>query len=69
MFEKEAIDKEQIINVPNYKLAFSYVDKGVPLYYFSCYQPKKLINRLQVIDALSYGVELYTGVREEEYYV
>lgn len=68
MFGNETrIEKEKVINTPDYKLAFSYVDRDVPLYSFSCYQPKKLTTRLQVIDALSYGVELYTGVREEDY--
>lgn len=68
MFGNETqIEKEKVINTPDYKLAFSYVDKGIPLYCFSCYQPKKLINRLQVIDALSYGSTLYVGVNEEDY--
>ena len=68
MFEKEeTIGREQVLDVPDYRLAFSYIDKAIPLYYFSCYQPKKLTTRLQVIDALSYGVKLYTGVREEDY--
>ena len=68
MFGKEkAIEKEKIINVPNYRLAFSYIDKGIPLYYFSLYQPHKLTTKAQVIDALSRGVILYTGVREEDY--
>ena len=68
MFEKEkTIEKKQVVNVPDYRLAFSYVDKGVPLYFFSNYKPKKLTTRLQVINSLSYGVKLYTGVREEDY--
>lgn len=68
MFGNETrIEKEKVINTSNYKLAFSYVDKGVPLYYFNCYQPKKLTSRLQVIDAFSYGVELYIGVNEKDY--
>ena len=66
MLEK-AIGKKQVVDVPNYELAFSYIDKGVPLYSFSNYKPKKLTTRLQVINALSYGVELYTGVKEENY--
>ena len=66
MFEK-TIGKKQIIDVPNYELAFSYIDKGFPLYSFCNYKPKKLTTRLQVIDALSYGVNLYTGIREEDY--
>ena len=64
---EEAIKKKQVVDVPDYRLAFSYVDKGIPLYYFSNYKPKKLTTRLQVIDALSYGINLYTGVREEDY--
>lgn len=68
MFGNETrIEKEKVINTPNYELAFSYVDKGIPLYSFSCYQPKKLTSRLQVIDALSYGSTLYVGVKEEDY--
>lgn len=68
MFGKEeTIKKKQVVDVPDYRLAFSYVDKGVPLYSFSNYKPKKLTTRLQVINALSYGSTLYVGVKEEDY--
>ncbi len=67
MTKEKEIEKEKVIKVPNYRLAFSYVDKGIPLYSFSCYQPKRLTSRLQVIDALSYGSTLYVGVKEEDY--
>jgi hypothetical protein len=63
MPEKEIVCDE----IPDYPKCFSYIDKGIPLYYFSCYKPIKLVTRLQVIDALSYGVTIYTGVREEDY--
>lgn len=59
------ITKKAIITVPNYRECFSYVEKGIPLYYFHLYQPIKLTTKLQVIDALSHGVVIYVGVDEE----
>lgn len=59
MAKKKPIKDKEIIDTPDYNLAFSYIDKGIPLYYFSLYEPKKVTTRAQVIDALSYGVKLY----------
>lgn len=61
------ITKKAIITVPNYRECFSYIDKGIPLYYFCLYKPIKLTTKSQVIDALSYGMEIYVGVDEEWY--
>ena len=61
------ITKKAIITVPNYSECFSYIDKGIPLYYFNLYKPIKLTTKLQVIDALSRGVVIYVGVDEEWY--
>ena len=65
--KEKMITKKEIINIPNYRECFSYIDKGIPLYYFHLYQPIKLITKLRVIDALSYGMDIYVGVDEEWY--
>lgn len=65
--EGNMITKKAIITVPNYSECFSYIDKGIPLYYFNLYKPIKLTTKLQVIDALSHGVVIYVGVDEEWY--
>ena len=59
MTEKKPIKDKEIINTPSYDLAFSYIDKGIPLYYSVLLMPRKVTTRAQVIDALSYGVRLY----------
>ena len=59
MSKKKPIKIKEIIDTPSYDLAFSYIDKGMPLYYFSLLEPKKVTTRAQVINALSYGVKLY----------
>lgn len=56
---KKPIKVKEIINTPDYELAFSYVDKGIPLYYYALLMPRKVTTRAQVIEALSYGVQLY----------
>ena len=63
------ITKKGIINVPNYRECFSYINKGIPLYYFRLYQPIKLTTKSQVIDALSYGMNIYVGVDEESCHI
>ena len=65
--KEKMITKKRIINVPNYRECFSYINKGIPLYYFRLYKPIKLITKLQVIDTLSYGMDIYVGVDEEWY--
>lgn len=59
------ITKKAIITVPNYRECFSYIEKGIPLYYFSLYKPIKLTTKSQVINALSYGIDIFVGVDEE----
>ena len=59
------ITDEGIIKVPNYNKCFSYIDKGIPLYYFHLYKPIKLTTKLQVIDALSKNLSLCIDVDEE----
>lgn len=61
------ITKKAIITVPNYHEYFSYINKGIPLYYFHLYRPIKLTTKLQVINALSYGMDIYVDVDEEWY--
>lgn len=56
---KKPIKDKEIISTPDYDLAFSYIDKGIPLYYYVLLMPRKVTTRAQVIDALSYGVKLY----------
>lgn len=56
---KKLIKDKEIINIPDYKLAFSYIDKGIPLYYYALLMPRRVSTRAQVIEALSYGVPLY----------
>lgn len=61
------ITKKAIITVPNYSECFSYIEKRIPLYYFHLYRPIKLTTKSQVIDALSYGMNIYADVDEEWY--
>lgn len=63
----QRIGEPKVIEVPNYKECFSYIDQGIPLYYFSLYKPIKLTTHLQVIDALAYGVAIFKDVNEEDY--
>lgn len=65
--EGNMITKKAIITVPNYRECFSYVEKGIPLYYFHLYQPIKLTTKSQVVNALSYGVDIFVGVDEDWY--
>jgi len=67
MMSGQRIGELKVIEVPNYKECFSYIDRGIPLYYFSCYKPIKLTTRLQVINALAYGVVIFKDVNEEDY--
>mgnify|MGYP003288244900 CR=1 FL=1 len=65
--KEKMISKKGVMNIPNYHECFSYIDKGIPLYYFHLYKPIKLTTKLQVIDALSYGMNIYVDVDEEWY--
>lgn len=49
-----------MIEVPNYTKLLPLVDKGETLYYYSLYQIKEVHTRVEAIDALSYGLHLYT---------
>lgn len=51
---------KEIIRIPNYKYYLSIIDSGKPLYYFSLYVKHKITNRQQLIDAMAYGVKIYT---------
>lgn len=50
---------QKIINIPNYQKVFSYIDKGIQLYYFGLYKTQKIFDRLHAINILSYGSKLY----------
>lgn len=67
MMSGRRIEEAKIIEVPNYRKCFSYIDQGIPLYYFNLYKPIKLTTHLQVINALSYGVVIFKDVNEKDY--
>lgn len=63
---RKVMTSKTVINVPNYPKVFSYIDKGIPLYYFALYELNEVTNRLQAVDALSYGLKLYKKVTDPE---
>lgn len=57
---------QKIINIPNYPNIFSYIDKGIPLYYFYLDQTHEIADKLQAIDIMSYGLKLYEKIKDRE---
>lgn len=58
-YTKNSRRRQKIINIPNYQKIFSYIDKGIQLYYFKLYNPIKIVSKLHAIDVLGYGVKIY----------
>ena len=57
---------QNVVNVPNYQKVFSYIDAGIPLYWFNQYQTEEIVDSLQAINILSYGIKLYEKVEDRE---
>ncbi len=60
---------QKIIDVPNYNLYFSLIDKGFTLYYVSLYVAHKVTTKQQVISALSFGTKLYLKEELEDWLI
>lgn len=57
---------QNIVNVPNYQKVFSYIGKGIPLYWFNQYQTEEIVDKLHAINILSHGLKLYEKVEDRE---
>jgi hypothetical protein len=57
---------QKVINVPNYQKIFSCIDNGVKLYYFNDYQTEEIVDKLQAVNIMSYGLKLYEKIKDRE---
>ena len=56
---------QKVINVPNYQKVFSCIDNGVKLYWFNDCQTEEIVDKLQAVNIMSYGLKLYEKVGRE----
>lgn len=65
-YTKNIRRRQKIINVPNYQKVFSCIDNGVKLYWFNDCQTEEIVDKLQAVNIMSYGLKLYEKIKDRE---
>lgn len=65
-YTKNSKRMQKVINVPNYQKVFSCIDNGVKLYWFNDCQTEEVVDKLQAVNIMSYGLKLYEKIKDRE---